>query len=77
VSEFVDNDDESKKIVNQQNHEFSYVSCGAEHSFALTTTGDLYSWGLGFKGQLGLGDFENRARPTLIKNLSTSFLENK
>lgn len=51
------------------------MSCGAEHSFALSTTGELYSWGLNFKGQLGLGDFENRCRPTLAKNLSPSFLE--
>ena len=28
---------------------------------ALSTDGELYSWGLNFKGQLGVGDFENRA----------------
>ena len=58
-----------------QNHEVAHVSCGAEHSFCLTTTGELYSWGLNFKGQLGLSDFENRSRPTLVKNISPSFLE--
>jgi alpha-tubulin suppressor-like RCC1 family protein len=36
--------------LSSQNHEFAQVSCGAEHSFALTTTGELYSWGLNFKG---------------------------
>ena len=39
---------------------FDQVACGSEHSMALTTEGDLYSWGLNFKGQLGVGDFENR-----------------
>jgi alpha-tubulin suppressor-like RCC1 family protein len=33
---------------------------------ALTTDGELYSWGLNFKGQLGVSDFENRAQPVLI-----------
>jgi len=61
--------------MSQQNHEIAQVSCGAEHSFSLTTTGELYSWGLNFKGQLGLGDFDNRCRPTLVKNVSPSFLE--
>ena len=28
---------------------------------ALSTDGELYSWGLNFKGQLGVGDFENRS----------------
>lgn len=49
------------------------VSCGAEHSFAISDQGDLYSWGLNFKGQLGMQDFESRSRPTLVKNLSPSF----
>ena len=29
----------------------------------------MYSWGLNFKGQLGLGDFENRYEPTLVESL--------
>jgi len=57
------------------NHEFAQLSCGAEHSFALSTAGELYSWGLNFKGQLGHSDYENRTRPTLVKNMSPSFLE--
>ena len=30
------------------------VSCGAHHSLALSEIGDLFSWGRGFEGQLGL-----------------------
>ena len=45
------------------------MSCGAEHSLALTTEGELYSWGLNFKGQLGVGDFENKAEPCLVESL--------
>lgn len=32
----------------------------------VSTEGDLYAWGLNFKGQLGVGDFENRATPVLV-----------
>lgn len=32
------------------------VACGEYHSLALTVKGDLYSWGRGFEGQLGIRD---------------------
>jgi alpha-tubulin suppressor-like RCC1 family protein len=51
------------------NPAFQQVSCGSEHSFALSKDGELYSWGLNFKGQLGLCDFENRHEPTLVECL--------
>lgn len=38
---------------------------------ALSTEGDLYSWGLNFKGQLGVGDFENRPQPLLVDSFTT------
>jgi alpha-tubulin suppressor-like RCC1 family protein len=46
------------------------VSCGAEHCTALTTKGEIFTWGLNFKGQLGTGDFENRYEPEIIENVS-------
>ena len=30
--------------------------CGDEHCLALTSLGDVYSWGRGIEGQLGLGE---------------------
>jgi alpha-tubulin suppressor-like RCC1 family protein len=48
---------------------FQQVSCGSEHSYALSKDGEVFSWGLNFKGQLGLGDFENRLEPTLVESL--------
>ena len=48
---------------------FQQIACGSEHSFALTKDGELYSWGLNFKGQLGLGDFENRLEPVLVESM--------
>jgi len=38
----------------------------------LSTEGELFSWGLNFKGQLGLGDFENRREPNLVESLNPS-----
>ena len=48
---------------------FQQVSCGSEHSYGLSKDGEVFSWGLNFKGQLGLGDFENRYEPTLVESL--------
>lgn len=48
------------------------LSCGGEHSFALTTKGEVYSWGLNFKGQLGNGTVDNRYEPELVECLIPS-----
>jgi len=46
------------------------AACGSCHSFALTTEGNVYSWGLNLKGQLGLGHFEDVQEPTLVATLN-------
>ena len=38
---------------------------------ALSKEGELFSWGLNFKGQLGVGDFENRPQPVLVDSFTT------
>ncbi|GAB9466579.1 hypothetical protein Gpo141_00003950 [Globisporangium polare] len=42
------------------------ISCGLGHTIALMETGELYSWGNGSNGRLGLGDTTDRATPTKI-----------
>jgi len=37
-----------------ENRKIIAIACGAFHTLALTEIGDLYSWGRGFEGQLGL-----------------------
>lgn len=37
----------------------TYLSCGWRHNFALTGSGDVYSWGRGGSGQLGHGDCDD------------------
>jgi mitogen-activated protein kinase kinase kinase 9 len=51
-------------------HEIVHVACGSDHTFALTSKGEVYAWGSNFKGQLGLGDFEHRPIPTLVVGLT-------
>ena len=45
------------------------IACGSEHTFILTQKGEVYSWGLNIKGQLGLGMYENVSYPTLVYSL--------
>jgi len=45
------------------------IACGSEHSIALTKKGEVYTWGLNFKGQLGLGSFDTKYEPELIDSL--------
>lgn len=49
------------------------VICGAEHTLAITSDGEVYTWGLNLKGQLGLGDTHNRNSPTLVENVSSRY----
>lgn len=63
------NSGDHRKEVEHLSPQFQQIACGSEHSFALTKDGELYSWGLNFKGQLGLGDFENRHEPSLVEGL--------
>lgn len=47
---------ENKKIVQ--------VACGFHHTLCLSADGELFAWGGGKEGALGLGDWTNREMPT-------------
>ncbi|KAH9414687.1 RCC1 and BTB domain-containing protein 1 [Dermatophagoides pteronyssinus] len=42
------------------------IACGWRHSLALTNNNEIYSWGKNDSGQLGLGDTNERKKPTLV-----------
>lgn len=45
----------------------AYVTCGADHTLAVTLRGAVYAWGVGSYGNLGNGDTEDCWKPTLVK----------
>ena len=43
------------KLINKlSNKKIVSIACGMYHTLALSNIGDVYSWGRGFEGQLGL-----------------------
>eukprot|EP01130_Rhizamoeba_saxonica_P005107 TRINITY_DN204_c0_g1_i3.p1 TRINITY_DN204_c0_g1~~TRINITY_DN204_c0_g1_i3.p1 ORF type:complete len:294 (-),score=48.71 TRINITY_DN204_c0_g1_i3:374-1255(-) len=45
------------------------IDCGWGHSIALADTGELYVWGWGKDGQLGLGNDDTVTVPTVLDNI--------
>ena len=48
------------------------IACGSEHSMALTSGGDLFTWGWGEHGNLGHGTKANEYYPRLVTNLGAA-----
>ena len=56
------------------------IACGARHVLALCDTGDVYAWGAGTSGQLGLGKTKSYPSPQLVWGMmrkGTAFLTNR
>uniref|UniRef100_A0A8D2LJ00 RCC1 domain containing 1 n=1 Tax=Varanus komodoensis TaxID=61221 RepID=A0A8D2LJ00_VARKO len=47
--------------------EVSRASCGSRHTAAVTSTGELYTWGWGKYGQLGHGDTVSSDQPRRVR----------
>lgn len=45
------------------------IACGSGHSAAISSNGELYTWGLGEYGRLGHGDIANQLKPKLVDAL--------
>jgi len=46
------------------------IACGSNHSAAITSNGELYTWGSGEDGCLGHGDTTNQLRPKQVRKYS-------
>lgn len=58
-----------KLIPNLSNIKVKQIACGTNHSMALSVEGDLYSWGMGFEGQLGLTNkYKVASSPRYVKS---------
>eukprot|EP00854_Cymbomonas_tetramitiformis_P027196 gene27196-33478_t len=45
------------------------VACGFYHTLCITASVEVYAWGQGSRGQLGLGDFSGKPSPALLQSL--------
>ena len=45
------------------------ISCGGAHSAAITSSGELFTWGKGRYGRLGHGDSDDQYKPKLVDAL--------
>ena len=44
------------------------VQAGSEHAAAVTAAGDMFLWGRGDSGQLGMGDARAKWKPTPLQD---------
>ena len=52
------------------------IACGSSHSAAITSSGELYTWGCGEYGRLGHGDNVTQLRPKQVSEDTFSVREN-
>lgn len=55
-----------KLIEALQGYEIVDIACGGAHSAAISSTGQLFTWGKGRYGRLGHGDSEDQLKPKLV-----------
>ena len=52
-----------------QSYEVIDIACGGAHSAAITSSGQLFTWGKGRYGRLGHGDSEDQSKPKLVSKI--------
>lgn len=60
------------EVVAQRDQGVTQVECGGRHTLVLTDAGRVFAFGDNAHGQLGVGDFESKANPTLVKATATA-----
>lgn len=61
--------DKPKLIETLKSKRIRDIACGSSHSAAITSSGELYTWGLGEYGRLGHGDNCTQLKPKLVTAL--------
>uniref|UniRef100_W8AHF9 HECT-type E3 ubiquitin transferase n=1 Tax=Ceratitis capitata TaxID=7213 RepID=W8AHF9_CERCA len=61
--------DKPKLIESLRAKKIRDIACGSSHSAAITSAGELYTWGLGEYGRLGHGDNVTQLKPKLVAAL--------
>ena len=52
-----------------ENERITQIACGDFHAMALTSEGQVYSWGGNDQGQLGIGPEEGDSGPTIVSRI--------
>ena len=55
------------RILNVPNTTWTQVACGLFHTAAVSSDGEVFTWGYGYYGQLGHGDRKDRTVPTKVE----------
>eukprot|EP01114_Cavostelium_apophysatum_P021612 TRINITY_DN7595_c0_g1_i10.p1 TRINITY_DN7595_c0_g1~~TRINITY_DN7595_c0_g1_i10.p1 ORF type:complete len:485 (-),score=104.23 TRINITY_DN7595_c0_g1_i10:1143-2597(-) len=63
---------EPTRIESLNGKEIIYAACGRSHTLVLSATGEIYSFGRGTEGQLGLSDNYDRLVPFKIQSLKSN-----
>lgn len=63
---FLRNCDKPRLIEALKSKRVRDIACGSSHSAAITSNGDLYTWGLGEYGRLGHGDNTTQLKPKQV-----------
>ncbi|XP_048524463.1 E3 ubiquitin-protein ligase HERC2 [Dendroctonus ponderosae] len=61
--------DKPKLIEALKSKKIRDIACGSSHSAAISSGGELYTWGLGEYGRLGHGDNVTQLKPKMVKAL--------
>lgn len=61
--------DKPKLIETLRSKRIRDIACGSSHSAAITSAGELYTWGLGEYGRLGHNDNFTQLKPKLVQAL--------
>eukprot|EP00958_Prasinococcus_capsulatus_P000378 scaffold30_cov416-Prasinococcus_capsulatus_cf.AAC.35 len=70
-------DQDSPQVIDCNGEEIADIACGWRHTYAITASGDSYSWGRGSDGQLGHDDAEDICSPKLVESLQREKLQKK
>ncbi|KAJ8040924.1 Serine/threonine-protein kinase Nek8 [Holothuria leucospilota] len=57
---------QAKIVESLLGYEISHVACGASHVVAVTTEHEVFSWGRGDNGRLGLGSLDSFPSPQMV-----------
>ncbi|XP_017138352.1 probable E3 ubiquitin-protein ligase HERC2 [Drosophila miranda] len=62
--------DKPRQVETLRSKKIRDVACGSSHSAAISSQGELYTWGLGEYGRLGHGDNATQLKPKLVATLA-------